>query len=186
MPKTLLKNSLKKMPNARRIYRDAMAVEVMATKNGLILLLEIAMESADRTAIKAAWILDIIACRNYLLFKPSLAIFCSNIHLIKKESAKRPFAKVSAILSKAFQTNNGIVLTKHQQKQLIEITFDWFNTKSDIAVKVYCMETLYHLGYTNSWIHKELKLILQQQIATASPAYRARGRKILKCLLTEP
>ena len=184
MSKTQLRNSLIKMPNAMRIHRDRIALEAMQTENGLGYLLEIAFETKDKTAIKAAWILDIIACQKQLLFIPYLNTFCKQIHQLTNESAKRPFAKVAAILTLESRKGNKIVFTKKQQEQLVEIHFDWLTTKSAIAVKVYSMETLYQLGYDSPWVHPALKLILVQNLSAESPAYRAHGKKILKSLQT--
>jgi len=182
MSKTQLRNSLVQMPNAMRVYRDAIAQEAMETENGVGYLLHIAFESNDKTAIKAAWILDIIATRNHLLFLPFINIFCNQIHQLTNESAKRPFAKVASILTGAARKEAQISFTKKQQEQLIEIHFDWLTNNSAIAVKVYSMETLYQLGYSSSWVHPELKLILVQYLSAETPAYRAHGKKILKSL----
>jgi len=182
MSKTQLRNSLIQMPNAMRIHRDAIAQEAMNTENGVGYLLEIAFESNDKTAIKSAWILDIIAVSKPLLFLPFISLFCNQINQLTKESAKRPFAKVASILTLAARKEENIYFTKKQQEQLIETHFDWLTTNSAIAVKVYSMETLYQLGYESSWVHPELKLILLQCISTESPGYRAHGKKILKSL----
>lgn len=44
------------------------------------------------------------------------------------------------------------------------------------------METLYLFGKEFDWVHKELKLILLQNITQESAAYKARAKKILKSL----
>ncbi|PCI33297.1 MAG: hypothetical protein COB60_07700 [Flavobacteriaceae bacterium] len=170
------------MPNAKRIYRDSIADEAMEIEGGVGYLLRIAFESNGKIAVKAAWILDIIACRNHLLFVPYINIFCNQIHQLTNESAKRPFAKVASILSLAARKEEKIAFSQKQQEQLIETHFDWLTNNSAIAVKVYSMETLYQLGYTSSWVHPELKLILVQYLSTEAPAYRAHGKKIIKSL----
>ncbi len=186
MSKNQLIARLDQMPNAKRIYRDNLADETLKIKNGVTFLVEITFESHGKISIKAAWVLDIIASRDYLQLKPILAVFCSHIHLLKIDSAKRPFAKIASILSTVNRTKKDLVLSTLQQEQLIETNFDWLTTKSDIAVKVYSMEALFQLGFSNLWVHEELKLILQKNISQQSPSYSSRGKKLLKSLLIVP
>ncbi|PCH76074.1 MAG: hypothetical protein COB98_07290 [Flavobacteriaceae bacterium] len=156
----------------------------MDTANGLGHILTIAFESHDKTAIKAAWVLDIIARQNHVLFLPHLPTFCKQIHQIKNDSAKRPFAKIAAILSLEARKGTTIVFTPKQEEQLVAIHFDWLTSNTAIAVKVYSMETLYQLGFSNSWVHPALKTILIQELSSESPAYRAHGKKLLNNLNT--
>ena len=65
---------------------------------------------------------------------------------------------------------------------MIATGFDWMISDQKVAVKAYSMETLYIFGKENPWVHKELQLILEQEISNGSPAYKARGKKILNWL----
>ncbi|MBL4746497.1 MAG: hypothetical protein JKY08_09020 [Flavobacteriaceae bacterium] len=182
MSKKRLKNSLQQMPNALRIHRDRIAKEVMDSKNGLKHLIAIAFELPEKTAIKAAWILEIIACKKQVLYIPYLSFYCHNIQNITHESAKRPFAKITSILTLEARKGNQITFSSKQEELLTALHFDWLTTESSIAVKVHSMETLYQLGFGTTWIHPALKLLLLQHLSSESPAYRARGKKILRQL----
>jgi len=41
------------------------------------------------------------------------------------------------------------------------------------------MQSLYWLGFQFTWIHPELKIILERDYHTGSSGYKARARKIL-------
>ena len=42
------------------------------------------------------------------------------------------------------------------------------------------MESLYYIGTEIDWVHTELKTIIEANILQSSPAYKVRGKRVLK------
>jgi hypothetical protein len=63
---------------------------------------------------------------------------------------------------------------------MTECCFDWLISKQKVACKVFGMTALFYLGTEFDWIHPELKAIISENIHENSPAYRARGKHVLK------
>ncbi|MGB3152866.1 MAG: adenylosuccinate lyase, partial [Maribacter sp.] len=57
--------------------------------------------------------------------------------------------------------------------------FDWLIGNHKVAAKAYSMTCLLFLGRKFDWIHPELKLVLEQNYASGSAAYKARARMTL-------
>ena len=144
--------------------------------------------TTPKIVIKAAWILEFIFKKNILLLSPYTAIFFTLLPSIKQEGAIRSFSKICECFIEEIYLRDGTSLkknfTKDYQKILIETTFDWLIGDYKVAVKAYAMTVLFYLGKDNSWIHPELKAILELNYASGSPAYKARAKTILKKLNT--
>ncbi|MFB0938529.1 MAG: hypothetical protein QMB29_06310 [Urechidicola sp.] len=118
-----------------------------------------------------------------------LDYFTDHISTVKHDSIVRPMAKICEIIALTYNSKNSSEIKKHLTnahiEKMISTGFDWLISDQKVAVKVYTMETLYIFGKKNKWIHKELQLILEQEISHGSPAYKARGKKILNWLKRE-
>ena len=57
--------------------------------------------------------------------------------------------------------------------------FDWLIGNHKVAAQAYSMTCLLLLGEKFDWIHPELKMILEQNYAVGSAAYKARARMTL-------
>lgn len=146
-------------------------------------LIEILFDVDDKTSCHAAWIFEFV-CADYIYaIVPYLDTFTKNIHRIHLESAIRPVSKVCQFIAKAYYSkeNNTFkrLLSPEHKERIVETCFDWMINKHKVAVKVFAMETLFLFGQENSWIHDDLKLILEQDFQTQSAAFKSRAKHIL-------
>lgn len=181
MNKNDLINQINTIKNAKRVYRNAATDFVIHQPETFSFLLELIFKNQSKTAIKSAWVLELVCQKNILLIKEHLDFFINNINTITDESALRPISKTCSFIVNAYQ-NNKLELTNNQKEIIIETNFDWVITKHKVATKVFAMETLYLLGKEYNWVHTELKLILEKNTSTESAAYQSRSKKILKQL----
>jgi hypothetical protein len=183
MNKNLLIEQLELIENAKRVNRLRVSNLVLNNPKLFPHLLELSFDVTTKKSIKAAWILELVCTEKLDWLAPHLNYFTKNIKYLKFDSAIRPVAKICMFLAKAFDSKKEIsiknYLTKTHIDKIIETGFDWMINKHKVATKAYTMETLLLFGKNYSWVHTELKLILEQNMASESPAYKARGRMTL-------
>ncbi|MCH2488840.1 MAG: adenylosuccinate lyase [Flavobacteriales bacterium] len=135
---------------------------------------------------KATWILEFVCAEKLDLLYPYLDKFFENLPKISRDQALRPLAKICEMMAVHYykEKDEEILkqLTKEHKQTMVSCCFDWLITDQKVACKVYAMQCLYYLGTEFGWIHPELKAIINENIHSGSPAYRARGRFILKKL----
>ena len=96
--------------NAKRANR-LNARNIILENNTLFpFLLKIAFETQNKTAIKAAWVLELVCEQQLELLIPHLNSFLENIKYLKHESAIRPASKICMFLGEACTSkiNNSI------------------------------------------------------------------------------
>ncbi|OAB78880.1 hypothetical protein [Cochleicola gelatinilyticus] len=137
-------------------------------------------------AYKAAWILEFVCAKQLDLLLPHLDFYFKNLPKIKRDQSLRPLAKICEMLAIDYYINKDKnvmeALTVVHRDAMTECCFDWLITNQKVACQVYAMESLYYLGLEFTWIHPELKIIIEQHIHTSSAAYKVRGKRILKKL----
>jgi hypothetical protein len=177
---------INKKVTSYREYRLKYAQLVLENPHLFKSLLEIAFDETNEASIRISWVLDFVIRERLELIYPHLEYFTDHISIIKHDSIVRPMAKICEIIALTYNSRNSSEIKKHLKKTHIEkiiVTgFDWLISDQKVAVKAYTMETLYIFGKENLWVHKELLLILEQEISNGSPAYKARGKKILNWL----
>ncbi|MCK0131543.1 hypothetical protein MWU59_08505 [Flavobacteriaceae bacterium F08102] len=115
--------------------------------------------------------------------------FSAVLPYIKVDSTARSCAKICEILLTHYEIKKdsryrNALHPKHLE--LITSTcFDWKIKNYPVAVQAHAMYTLYLLGFTYSWIHSELTLLIQKKLPSGSTGYQNRGRKIIKAIATE-
>lgn len=180
MTKTYLITQLENIANAKRENRMRVTNLVLENPELLPFLLEIVFNSQDKTAIKAAWILELVCLENISLLVPHFNFFIENIKSLNHDSAVRSASKICMLLAQTHSKKTNLLisntLTKKHIDTIIETGFDWLISKHKVATKAYAMTTLYLLGKNTDWVHEELKLIIQQNMVTESAAYKARGK----------
>ncbi len=181
-----LEKFLNSTVNSYREIRLEFAQHILANPDLFEPLLNICFDTNNKASIRASWVLEFVLREKLDLIFIHLDFFTDTISKVHFDSAVRPIAKICELLAKNYDSknNNHIKkqLTKNHIDKIIETGFDWLISDHKVAVKAYTMETLFLFGKENSWVHNELKLILQQEISNGSPAYKARGKKILKWL----
>ncbi len=172
--------------NATRKKRMEMANMVMENSDLVEPLLEIAFDADDPISSKACWILEYVAKEDLSYILPHINFFLAHINSVKLDSSVRPMAKICEYLIKAYFSKNKNktqkTLTPKHLEQIATSCFDWLIGDHKVAAKVYAMTTLLLLGRKIDWIHPELKMVIEQNYALGSAAYKARARMTLSKL----
>ena len=149
-------------------------------------LLNILFEVDDKISCRAAWVFEFMCSKNLEAIIPYLDVFTKNVSSVYLDSAMRPVAKISELLTTAYYGKNDSaikdVLNPIHKERIIEACFDWMINDIKVAPKAYAMNALFLLGTEFEWIHPELKIILERDFSSQSAAFKARSRHILKKL----
>ena len=172
--------------NATRQKRLQMASVILEAPDLLPPLFKIAFKGQDPIANKACWILEYVAQQNLDLILPHIDHFTQNIKTLKLDSSVRPMAKICEFLAKAYfskkKNKTQTALTQGHLELMAIACFDWLIGEHKVAAKAYSMTTLLLLGRRFDWIHPELEMVLEQNYASGSAAYKARARMTLEKL----
>ncbi|WP_166926208.1 hypothetical protein [Flavobacterium poyangense] len=166
---------------AYRENRLKIAQEVLENKDQFKELISISFSPLDKNNHKACWILEFVSYEELIWLQPHLDFFCSNLKILKDESAIRPIAKIVQLLVKSHykKNENSLLLSEENLQHCIEASFDWLINDTKVAAKAYSIRTLYILGNHYDWIHPELQIILNKDYADHSAAYKAVAREVL-------
>lgn len=179
---------LLKKTSALRNDREAAADFVLQNPEYYPELLEHALNSDPAISKKACWVLELVIFAEPRLLDAHRSIFFSILKQIKDGSAIRPLAKIIAYWSKETISKRtpGIPdLNREEAEQLTTIAFTWMLNDLPVAVKVFSMEALFHLGKKQAWVHKELLAYIEKNYQAAQPAFKARARHLVKKLKNE-
>ncbi len=184
MTKYSLIKELNAIKSMSKSHRDKISRIVLKEETLFKSLIEITFDYKNETSVKAALILEIVCEHRLDWIAYSLPYFTKNIANLENDSAIRPAAKICNLIAQdinsKFDSPIKIIATQQQLEQIIETCFYWLRKEdTKVATKAHAMEALYFLGLKNSWIHYELKMILEKNIPDESPAYETRGKKIL-------
>tara|TARA_R110002073_G_scaffold139232_2_gene289370 strand:+ start:144767 stop:145366 length:600 start_codon:yes stop_codon:yes gene_type:complete len=187
MTKYSLIQELNAIKNISKSHRDKIGRLVLKDESLFTSLIEITFDYKNDTSVKAALILEIVCEQRLDWIAYNLPYFTEHIANLENESAIRPASKICNLIAQEinskFDSPIKIIATEGQLSQIIETCFDWLNKdETKVASKAHAMEALYFLGKQNPWIHYELKMIIEKNIPLESPAYSARGTKILELL----
>lgn len=169
--------------DATREKRTQMASLILDNPDLIDPLLEIVFEEKDPISNRASWVLEYTLKKKLHYIYPHLDFLTSNMSDVRLDSSVRPLAKICEFLAKAYfsKTKNEAQKTL-REKHLEDIAtacFDWLIGDYKVAAKAYSMTSLLLLGRKFDWIHPELKMVLEQNYAEGSAAYKARARMIL-------
>ncbi|MFC5045959.1 adenylosuccinate lyase [Aquimarina hainanensis] len=169
-----------------RAKRLAFAQFIIAHPHRIPELLDFCARTDAEISYRACWGLEFM-CKEHLHYLyPHLDSFITIAPTVYQPPAVRPVAKICEYLTISFyqkkEPDIQHQLTPSHRNALTEICFDWFISDQKVAVKAYTMTSLYWLGTEFSWIHPELKKIMEQEYSTGSAAYKARARQILSKL----
>ena len=172
--------------DATRKRRLEMAGYILGHPNLLPSLLEIALDDQTHTGSRACWILEYVFKASPFFLYPYLDRFAAGLKRVRPESSIRPLAKICELLAISFYKPGDHTsrppLTKQHKDALTEACFDWLLNTEKVAPKAYSMQTLLLLGGEISWVHPELRAVMEQNYASGSPAYQARARQVLRHL----
>lgn len=183
-PKKMLSELQAKLDyvNAYRENRLMVAQYILENQHLFGELVTICFSPEDKNNHKACWILEFVSYEELIWLQPHLDFLCSNLKVLKDESAIRPIAKVVQLLVKSHYKKNddSILLSEENLQDCIEASFDWLINDVKVATKAYSIRTLYVLGNHYDWIHPELQIILNKDYGDHSAAYKAVAKEVLK------
>ena len=166
-----------------REKRKEMAQLIVNNPQLVAPLLDVAFTVDDPISTRACWVLEFTAKEKLSYLFVHLDYFTSKIKEVHLDSSVRPIAKICEYLTISYFSENKNetknVLTANHQERIATACFDWLIGNHKVAAKAYSMTSLFLLGKKFSWIHPELKLVLEQNYASGSAAYKARARTTL-------
>lgn len=166
-----------------REKRSAMAELILQQPELISPLLEIALDVNDPISCKAFWILEFTAHKKLAFLYPHIDRFISGLSTVHLDSAVRPAAKICELLTLSYfskkEHDTRKIITSEHLNQITSACFDWLIGNHKVAAKAYSMTSLLLLGQKIDWVHQELKMILEQNYAEGSAAYKARARMTL-------
>ena len=169
--------------NHSREKRQEMANLVLANPQVVAPLLKIAFDADQAISSRACWVLEFTAKKKLEYLFKHLDYFTTNLGVVHLDSSVRPIAKICEylILSYYSKTENETqkALSKKHLERITTACFDWLISNQKVAAQAYSMTCLLLLGRTFDWVHPELKMIVEQNYAAGSAAYKARARMIL-------
>ncbi|MGI9551434.1 MAG: adenylosuccinate lyase [Aurantibacter sp.] len=166
-----------------REKRAKMALMALNHPEMIPLLLEVAFEKHSTISDKAIWVVEYTVKQNISLLLAHIEMFTKNLHCIGREQGIRPMAKMCELLLVDYyskkETESKKVVTVTQLERIATACFDWLIGPHNVAPKAHSMTCLYLLGRDFEWIHPELKMVVEQNYASGSAAYKARARMVL-------
>ena len=184
------KDTLLKLLTSKRLSKSEILelVDQLYKKPQLVGVLLHAIWIEDKDGgFNASWVFDHLMRKNLDLVLPFIRDFVHGIKNLTSESCIRPMAHSTQMLMERYfikkDPNYIKALDKDLLDILVEVCFDWLLEDHKVATKVFSMTSLYHLGARFSWIHPELKSILQKTITQGTAGYQNRAAKLLDKLL---
>tara|TARA_R110002167_G_scaffold143481_19_gene332836 strand:+ start:355 stop:855 length:501 start_codon:yes stop_codon:yes gene_type:complete len=146
-------------------------------------LIAIAFDVDNPISSRACWVMEYTAKENLSILYPHLDLITSKLGSVYLDSSVRPIAKICECLLTVYYSGRGenirSVMNEEHLKRMTTACFDWLISEQKVAAKAYSMTCLYLLGKKFDWIHPELKMVITQNYASGSAAYKARARKIM-------
>jgi hypothetical protein len=185
MEKKELYRILEKVTAGRK-SREAASTYFLGDEKNIKELIGLVFEINDPVAVRASWVLDIVAGNDLAMIFPHLDIFIKGLGTVQNESVMRPLARITEKILTALDSGNDALPAnfpdENQHELLLAAAFKWLIGPHKTATKVFAMRCLYFLGKSAPWVHDELCGILKQQYADGSSGYKARARDTLKRL----
>ena len=144
--------------------------------------------STDKNHFKYCWWLEFLNRQHIEVLCPFITSILSGAIHLTNDSAIRPMAKIIENFALDYYSKqpNMIVqqmMTPSVREKMVELGFQWLiDDTIKVAPRAYSMTSLFHLGKDIDWVHIELRLVVEQNYASESAAYKARARMILKKL----
>lgn len=146
-------------------------------------LMAIVLDVKDKNYHKACWILELVYEKQIDRISPYLDIFCETLSSYSHDGAVRSISKICMFSAHNYiqkQKSGECFLTEKQLELMVEACFDWLISDMKVASKAYSMRALFEFGKVKDWIYPELKVILTQDYANHTAAYKAACKDILK------
>lgn len=130
----------------------------------------------DRIHVLICWCVELFVVANPTVLTPHFDVFLKGIATITNESMRRSLSKILFY----YITKKRVSITKKQIDDSITQAFDWLIEPAQVATLNFSLKILQCFQEERPWVKEELRALVQQQLPTASPGYRAAAREILK------
>ena len=149
-------------------------------------LVEIAFDYDNEISLKAIITLEIVVEQRLDWIAYKLSYFTNNIASLKDENAIRSASKICNLIAQdytsKFDSAVKLIMTHEQLSEIIETCFDWLLKDYKASIKTQSMEALFHIGKKISWIHYEVRLILEKSSTNQSSNYISKANKVLEMI----
>jgi len=135
-------------------------------------LLEISLQEKEPWCQRASRVLAITGCRFPAFLKPYTSLILKKLFELKSQSVRRNFLKIFADVD--------VKLSQKEQSLLLDHCIGYLSGSYPIAVRVYSMEVLFRFSMKHPDLHKELRLIISDQLHDNSAAVKSRAKRIIK------
>lgn len=147
-------------------------------------LLAISFHKKKEIAFRAAWMLEYMVTYRPFEFYPHIETFLSLLPKQTNLSAMRHYAKIVSLMT---ERKSSLMykeaLSRTDLNPVIEALFTWLvGTKTPVAVKVHCMQSLANLSSNYDWIKEELLETVEYLMGVESIAFFARAKMVKKQL----
>ncbi|MCX6240303.1 MAG: hypothetical protein NTX43_00630 [Bacteroidetes bacterium] len=174
-----LREELKKIINSSkgRKHTDYL-VEILRTHpEWHDCLLDIYLSDEEPFSRRLVWAIDLYSMENTGIVTPYLETIAKMLPLFSHDGLRRHSLH---ILSR-------FPLPETELGSLTSICFDWLMKPGyPAAIKVHCMEILYHISLSVPEISKELSECIEFRLNEETPGFKNRGLKILKNISLQP
>ncbi len=149
-------------------------------------LVEIAFDYDNEISLKAIITLEIVVEQRLDWIAYNLSYFTKNISTLTNENAIRSASKICNLIAQdytsKFDSAVKLIITHEQLSEIIETCFDWLLKDYKASIKTQSMEALFHIGKKISWIHYEIRLILEKNSSNQSTNYISKANKVLEMI----
>jgi hypothetical protein len=153
---------------------ETIAKNVCKNMSNFKILMSFYTGKESKLAQKAAWCLSHVAKNNPSIFKPFMK------DIVEQLSRKDVHA---AIIRASVSVLQDIEIPENFHGNVLNACFNFIEKPSTPpAIKAFSLTTLFNLSKIYPDIQNELKLIIEERWDTETPAFKSRGKKILKQL----
>ena len=137
-------------------------------------LMKLFLHGEYRVVQRSAWILKQVAGEHPGWVKPYLKKMLEYCRKPVHDAVKRNVIRIL----------EDIPLPKNLQGLAATVCFDFLGSSDEpVAVKVFSMSVLANIAKEEPDLKDELRTLISEQMDYGTPAFRSRGRKILKALM---
>ena len=136
-------------------------------------LMDIFLFEEYRIAQRSAWVVSHVADRHVFRINPYIHAMVDRMKTSNQGAIKRNTLRVFAMME----------LPEECQGRVVDVCFNILdNPKEPIAVRVHAMQNLWNICQKEPELIPELKVIIEDHMATGSAGFRNRGGKILRSM----
>jgi hypothetical protein len=159
-------------------HSKALAIAIVSyigsNKKQFKALVDLYLKGPYRITQRASWPLSIVAEKHPSLIVPHLKQILDFLHHPGTHDAVR---------RNTMRLLQFVVIPKKLQGKVVEICFQYLQDKKQaIAIRVFSMSVLCDITVGHPELQKELRILIEDELPFAKPAFISRAKKVLKKL----